>query len=76
MNLTRAEIKIIVEETLSALGFDLREPQQAQADMIFLRKFRIGSESMTFKMRLSITGLLISAGAYIFMMGIRAFLGK
>ena len=66
------QIKIVVHETLTALGFDLTDPQKAQADMIYLRKIRVGSEMLSAKMKLSIAGVLLSAGVWVAVQGLKS----
>lgn len=58
-------VRKTVEETLCGLGFDMRNPNQLQADMLYLRRVRKGSEDMTRIVRHSILTLLASTGIYL-----------
>ena len=58
-------VRQAVHETLSGLGFDMREPNQLQADMFYLRKMRKGSEDISKIVRHSVLTLLVSSGLYL-----------
>ena len=64
-------VKKAVHETLGGLGFDMREPNELQADMLYLRKVRKGAEDMTRVVRRSVLTLLISTGLYLLWQAVR-----
>ncbi|QPC91466.1 hypothetical protein [Mesorhizobium sp. INR15] len=45
--IARQAAREAVKETLLTLGFDPNKPLEAQADMLFVRKTRLGSEAIT-----------------------------
>lgn len=62
---TRIIVKEAVEQTLERLGFTVDEPNKLQADMIYVRKAREGSEEVQKWIRrtaisVAITGMLYS----------------
>jgi hypothetical protein len=61
----RRIIKETVCETLSALGLHSSDPAALQADMIYLRKVRKGSEEISAKVRISLITILLSSLVYL-----------
>lgn len=62
---TRIVVKEAVEQTLERMGFTVDEPNKLQADMIYVRKAREGSEEVQKWIRrtaisVAITGMLYS----------------
>lgn len=60
-----ALVREAVRGTLEGLGFDLHNPSHLQADMLYLRKIRRGSEDMARVVRHSILTLLVSTGLFL-----------
>jgi hypothetical protein len=55
----RAVVHEAVHETLEALGIDVSDKQEAQADFLFLRKQRCGTEELYKWVRRSIIGVAL-----------------
>lgn len=62
---------MVICETLTALGIDVRQPHDLQRDMAYLRELRLGSEMMTARVKITIAGTIISAGLYVLWLGIK-----
>lgn len=73
---TRKVVRETVHETLSGLGFDVREPGETQADMYYLRKIRRGSEDMARKVRASGITLIVSTGLYLLWQAVKGLLER
>ena len=58
-------IKKSVKETLTGLGFDVREPREMQQDLLHLRKIRKGSEEISKKAKATMIALVVSTGTYM-----------
>lgn len=58
-------VRRAVHETLASIGFDMREPLELQADMLYLRKIRKGSEDMSRVIRHSVLTLLATTMLYL-----------
>lgn len=58
-------VREAVFETLSGLGISANDPQEMQADFIYVRKMRKGAEFMTNKIRASIITVIIPTGIYV-----------
>jgi hypothetical protein len=56
----RRVVKETVHETLSGLGLNVESPHDLQADLIYLRRVREGSEEMAAKARGAGITLLVS----------------
>ena len=54
-----------VQETLTALGFDVHDPHEVQSDLLYLRQVRKGSEFMRQRIRASIITVLIPTLLYL-----------
>lgn len=61
----RQIVRQTVHETLSGIGFEMREPNKLQADMYYLRKLRDGSEDMMRVLRRSAITISFSTGLYL-----------
>lgn len=57
-------IKEAVHETLCGLGFSTNEPQELQADMLYIRHLREGSDAMQRHIKFSILTVFIPALMY------------
>lgn len=44
--MNKEDVKYVVHETLSGLGFTIDDPNEIQQDIIYLRKIRTSSEGM------------------------------
>lgn len=68
-------LRIIIEETvtrtLKHVGFTVEEPTHIQADMIYLRKAREGSEEIQKWIRRTAVGAAVSGALYSLWQGIR-----
>ena len=62
--MTEDEVRKVVHETLDALGIDAADKQETQADFLFLRKQRRGSEELYKWARRSIIGAATAALCY------------
>lgn len=58
-----------VEQTLTGLGFDSRNAIEAQADMRFLRRMRLGVDATAIKIGLTVIGLIVVAVAGLMTVG-------
>lgn len=58
-------VKETVGETLSGLGFSSSDPNEIQADLIYLRKMRTGSEEMSKLIKKCIITVTIPSFLYI-----------
>ncbi len=65
------DLRRAVHETLSALGIDAKEPQELQADFLFLRKQRKGSEELSKWVRRSILTAALGGLCYALWEGLR-----
>jgi len=66
-------VKIIVSETLSALGFDMSQPHEIQQDIAWIRKMRQAGEGAW---KIGITaffGITVPAACYAMWEGIKHF---
>lgn len=71
--LTREDAQLIVRETLVALGVDINNPIEFQADARFVRKMRTTHERVGAKALLTIVGLFITGTAALIVLGAVAF---
>lgn len=73
----RAEtlVRETVHETLTGLGFDLRDPTGIQADVAYLRKARRGSEQVANIAKRTCIGVVCSGGLWAMWEGIKVGLG-
>jgi hypothetical protein len=69
-------IREAVHETLSGLGIAANEPQEMQADFLYVRKMRKGAEFMSNKIRASIITVTIPTIIYMAWESLRQMLGK
>ncbi len=58
------DVRFVVHETLSGLGFTIDDPNQVQQDMIYLRKIRSGSEGI--KKLIGGTFITVSITSFIY----------
>ncbi|MBN8530391.1 MAG: hypothetical protein J0L97_00815 [Alphaproteobacteria bacterium] len=72
----RRLVREAVLETLSNLGFDTREMQEVQADMLHLRRVRKGSEEMLRGVRASAAAVMVSTGLYLLWVAVKLMVGK
>lgn len=65
----RKIVNLAVEETLShtlvKLGLNPKDVHETQADMVYLRTLRKGSEDMALKIKASIIGISIPTALYL-----------
>ncbi|MCB2082334.1 MAG: hypothetical protein H6908_06570 [Hyphomicrobiales bacterium] len=59
------------QETLCSLGFSIAEPQEMQADLLYLRKLRRGSEFLNLRVKASLIAFLIPTILYLLWHAIR-----
>ena len=57
-------VKEVVHETLTGLGFAPHEPNEMQANLIYLNKLRKGSEFMSIRAKASLIAFLIPTLLY------------
>jgi hypothetical protein len=60
-----------VHETLSSLGFTTEQPHQVQADMMYLRKARIGSDEVAKWVKRTTLSVAVSGLLYALFQGIK-----
>lgn len=70
----RVLVRQTVHETLIGLGLDMREPNQLQADMYYLRKIRTGGEEMAKVMQRSAMTLTCTTVLYLLWEAIKRLL--
>lgn len=70
----RALVKATVQETLTTLGVDQRDPLQVQQDLAWLRRTRLGLASASAKVGAAIIGIVVTAAAGACWLGARALL--
>ena len=75
MTMDEKALRLIIEETvtktLEHIGFTVEEPTHIQADMIYLRKAREGSEEIHKWIRRTSVGAAVSGALYSLWQGIR-----
>lgn len=59
------EVRFIVHETLTGLGFTVDDPNQMQQDMIYIRKFREGSQAFRSNLAKAFVSVTIPAFLYL-----------
>lgn len=64
-DLIRRVVRETVHETLSGLGFDLGDIHEAQADLVYLRRVRKGSEEIPAKIKTSFITLIVPILLYL-----------
>lgn len=62
---TEAAIKVAVHETLTAIGFDMRDPNAMQDDIRFLRRWRQGADATKTAVWRAIITVTIPACLYL-----------
>ena len=67
----RAIIEETVTRTLEHIGFTVEEPNHMQADMIYLRKARQGSEEIHKWIHRTAVGAAVSGAIYSIWQGVR-----
>lgn len=72
----RKLIREAVHETLVGVGFHLQDPSQLQADMLYLRKLRHGSEDMSRVLRTSAITISFSTSLYLLWEAVKSLLNK
>ncbi len=73
-NTHRILVREAVEETLMRLGFSLDNHTELQADMLYLRKSRKGSEELAKWIKRSAIGVSISASLFALWEGLKSLL--
>ena len=73
---TRVLMRQTVHETLMGLGFDMRDPNNLQADMHYLRKIRNGSEDVSNILRSSAITLSFTTALYLIWEAVKMILHK
>ena len=62
---TKKIVREAVHETLKGLGISVHEPHEMQADFIYIRKMRKGSEMISQKIKASVITVTIPTVIYI-----------
>lgn len=65
-------VRDTVEETLRGLGLSPQDPQEMQADLIYLHKLRKGTEDMSTMIRRSIITVTIPSVVYFLWQAFRS----
>lgn len=68
--MTREDARLIVRETLIAIGLDINDPIESQADAMFVRKMRKTHERVGSKIVLSMVGFFMVGTATLIVMGL------
>lgn len=63
-----------VHKTLESLGFDVQNPRDVQADQLYLRKIRKGSQDVNIFVRRSAIWAFICGVAYMAFLGIKNYI--
>lgn len=69
-------VKEAVRETLAGLGFDMGDIHKAQADLVFLRELRTGSEDLKKRVKNTIITVCIPAILYLIWESIKNNINK
>ena len=69
-------VKQAVHETLSGLGMSADRPHEMQADFIYIRKVRKGSEAMSNKIRMSLITVTIPTFLYLLWDAVKGLIAK
>ncbi len=73
---TRKVVKEAVHETLTSLGFTVTDIHSAQADLLYLRQLRTGSEDLKRRVKNTIITVLIPTMLYLFWESIKNNINK
>lgn len=69
-------VRLAVHETLSAIGFDLREPQEIQQDVAWLRVVRKRSEAVGEKAFMATATTFVGALLYSLWLGVKKLMAE
>jgi hypothetical protein len=69
-------VKLAVHETLSAIGFDLREPQEIQRDISWLRTIRKRSENVGERAIQATSATFVGALLYSLWLGVKKMMAE
>lgn len=72
----RMIVKEAVHETLSGLGVSASEPLEVQADFIYIRKMRKGSEFMARRVKGSVIAVVVPSFLYLLWEAVKTSLSK
>lgn len=72
----RMIVKEAVHETLSGLGLNIGSPQEMQADFVYIRRMRKGSEFMSRRIKASVITVAIPTFLYLLWDTIRNAVGQ
>ena len=72
----RKIVEEAVRETLSVLGIAHKEPQEMQADFLYIRRMRRGSEMVSQRVMTSIITVMIPTTLYLLWEALRQVIGK
>ncbi len=64
--------RAVTLKTLELLGIDIAQPREMQADMLWLRQARVGSDALNRLAKRTAIGIAISAVAWIIWAGIKS----
>jgi hypothetical protein len=73
--MTDDEARKLVRAVLTEMGIDVADPNEMQADFVFLRNQRKVSEKIGAAGRVAILGIVLSGIASLIWLGLRAALG-
>lgn len=73
--MTDDEARKLVRAVLTEMGIDVTDPNEMQADFVFLRNQRKVSEKIGAAGRVAILGIVLSGIASLIWLGLRAALG-
>ena len=71
--LTRDDAKLIVRETLEAIGVDMDHPIEFQADARFLRRLRKTHDTIGAKALATMVGVIVTGTIALVVMGVAAW---
>lgn len=69
-------VREAVHETLKGIGIDPNAPHEMQADFIYMRKMRKGSELMASRIKTSVITVIIPAFIYMIWDGLKDVIGR
>jgi hypothetical protein len=73
--MTDDDARLLVRAVLTEMGLDVSDPNEMQADFVFLRNQRKVSEKIGAAGRVAILGIVLSGIASLIWLGLRAALG-
>jgi len=70
----RKIVREAVQETLASLGFDLRQINETQADLLYLRRLRKSSQGYDERIKIAVISVLIPAILYLLWVAVKSLI--